>query len=169
VLIPPYNINQVSIIERFSPLIGVNVRTKSKVTLKFDYNRDRTIVLNTSNASVTEQRTQDFTFGAGFQKSGVKLPMKIQGQQVILKNEVTIRCDVSYRNVLNVQRFFNQTNAPQQGSTQELQIRPTASYMVNQRLNLQAYFSYVKTTPLTSNSFPTRTTRFGIQLRFNLN
>jgi cell surface protein SprA len=169
VLIPAYNINQVSIIERFSPLIGVNVRTKSKVTLKFDYNRDRTVILNTSNASITEQRTQDYTFGAGYQKSGVKLPFKVQGQQVVLKNEVTLRCDVSFRNVLNVQRFFNQTNAPQQGSIQELQIRPTASYMVNQRLNIQAYFSYVRTTPLTSNSFPTRTTRFGIQLRFNLN
>ena len=169
VLVPIYNINQVSLIERFSPLIGINVRTKSKVTLKFDYNRDRTVVLNTSNASITEQRTQDYTFGLGFQKSGLKLPFKIQGQQVVLKNEVTIRCDVSYRNVLNIQRFFNQTNAPQQGSIQELQIRPTANYVVNQRLNLQAYFSYVKTTPFTSNSFPTRTTRFGIQVRFNLN
>ena len=169
VLVPVYNINQVSIIERFSPLIGVNIRTKSKVTLKFDYNRDRTIVLNTSNASITEQRTQDFTFGLGYQKSGIKLPFKIQGQQVVLKNEVTMRCDVSFRNVLNTQRFFDQTHAPQQGSIKELQIRPNITYMVNQRLNLQAYFSYVKTTPYTSNSFPTRTTRFGIQVRFNLN
>jgi len=169
VLVPVYNINQVSIIERFSPLIGVNIRTKSKVTLKFDYNRDRTVVLNTSNASVTEQRTQDYTFGLGYQKAGIKLPFKIQGQQVVLKNEVTMRADISFRNVLNTQRFFNQTNAPQQGSIQELQIRPTINYVVNQRLNIQAYFSYVKTTPYTSNSFPTRTTRFGIQLRFNLN
>lgn len=169
VLVPVYNINQVSIIERFSPLIGINVRTKNKITFKFDYNRDRSVVLNTSNASITEQRTQDYTFGAGYQKSGMKLPFKVQGQQVVLKNEVTMRCDISFRNVINMQRFFNQTNAAQQGSIRELQIRPNINYIVNQRLNVQIYYSYVSTNPLTSNSFPTTTTRFGVQLRFNLN
>jgi cell surface protein SprA len=169
VLVPVFNINQVSIIERFSPLIGINIRTKSKVTLKFDYNRDRTVVMNTSNASITEQKTQDYTFGLGYQKSGIKLPFKVQGQQVVLKNEVTMRCDVSFRNTLNIQRSFVQANKPQQGSIRELQIRPTINYVVNQRLNLQAYFSYVNTFPFTSGSFPTRTTRFGIQVRFNLN
>jgi len=169
VLLPAYNINQVTLVERFSPLIGVNVRTKSKITLKFDYNKDRTVMLNTSNASITEQRAKEFTFGAGYQKSGMKLPFKIQGQQVVLKNEVTLRCDVSYRSTTNIQRFFNQAHAYQSGSIAELQIRPTLSYVFNQRLNLQAYFSYVSTSPFTSNSFPTKTTRFGIQLRFNLN
>jgi cell surface protein SprA len=169
VLVPVFNINQVSIIERFSPLIGINIRTKSKVTLKFDYNRDRTVIMNTSNASITEQKTQDYTFGLGYQKSGIKLPFKVQGQQVVLKNEVTMRCDVSFRNTLNIQRSFVQANQPQQGSIRELQIRPTINYVVNQRLNLQAYFNYVNTFPFTSGSFPTRTTRFGIQVRFNLN
>lgn len=169
VLVPVYAITQVSMVERFSPLIGVNVRTKSKITFKFDYNRDRNVVMNTSNASITEQRSQEYSFGAGYQKAGLKLPLKIQGQPVVLKNEVTFRCDISVRRINNIQRFFNGTNAPQQGSLQEIQIRPTANYVVNQRLNIQAYFSYVAITPYTSSSFPTRTTRFGIQLRFNLN
>lgn len=169
VLIPVYAITQVSLTERFSPLIGINVRTKSKITFKFDYNRDRTVVMNTANASVTEQRTKEYTFGAGYQKAGLKLPLKIQGQPVVLKNEVTFRVDVSIRSINNIQRFFNGSNAPQQGSLQEIQVRPTANYVVNQRFNVQAYFSYVSITPFTSSSFPTRTTRFGIQLRFNLN
>lgn len=125
--------------------------------------------MNTANASVTEQRTKEYTFGAGYQKAGLKLPLKIQGQPVVLKNEVTFRVDVSIRSINNIQRFFNGSNAPQQGSLQEIQVRPTANYVVNQRFNVQAYFSYVSITPFTSSSFPTRTTRFGIQLRFNLN
>jgi len=169
VLLPVYNINQVSLVERFSPLVGINIRTKNKITLKFDYNKDRSVLLNTSNASLTEQRTKEFTFGAGYQKAGMKLPFRVQGQQVVLKNEVTMRCDITFRSSTNIQRFFQQAHAYQSGSIEELQIRPTLSYVFNQRLNLQAYFSYVSTNPFTSNSFPTRTTRFGIQLRFSLN
>jgi cell surface protein SprA len=99
----------------------------------------------------------------------LKLPFRIQGQQVVLKNEVTMRCDITFRSSTNIQRFFKQAHAYQSGSIEELQIRPTLSYVFNQRLNLQAYFSYVSTNPFTSNSFPTKTTRFGIQLRFSLN
>jgi cell surface protein SprA len=169
VLLPIYNINQVTLTERFSPLIGLNVRTKSKITLRFDYNRDRTVTLNNSNASLTEQRTKEYTIGAGYQKSGLKLPFRMNGQQVVLKNEVTMRCDITFRSSTNIQRFFRQAHAYQSGSIEELQIRPTLSYVFNQRLNLQAYYSYVSTSPFTSNSFPTQTTRFGIQLRFSLN
>jgi hypothetical protein len=169
VLLPAYNINQVTLVERFSPLVGINIRTKNKITFKFDYNKDRTVMMNTSNASLTEQRTKEFTFGTGYQKSGLKLPFRIQGQQVVLKNEVTMRCDITFRSSQNIQRFFRQAHAYQSGSIEELQIRPTLSYVFNQRLNLQAYFSYVSTNPFTSNSFPTKTTRFGIQLRFSLN
>ena len=169
IVVPVYAVNQTTIQERFSPLVGINIRTKSKITLKFDYNRDRTIVLNTPNASVTEQRTKDYTFGAGYQKSGLKLPFKVQGVQVVLKNEVTFRCDISYRNIANMQRFFSQANTFVAGSTRELQIRPTINYVVNQRFNIQIYYSRVVTNPYTSQSFPTKTTKFGIQMRFNLN
>lgn len=169
VLLPVYNITQVTLVERFSPLVGINVRTKSKLTFKLDYNRDRTVVLNTSNASITEQRSREITVGAGFQKSGLKLPIRFEGQQIVLKNEVTMRCDISIRSTTNIQRFFTQTHAYQSGSISEVQIRPNISYMFNQRLNMQLYYSYVSTNPFTSNSFPTKTTRFGVQLRFNLN
>ena len=126
-------------------------------------------MLNTSNSSITEQRSHEFSFGAGYQKAGIKLPFKRMGQQIVLKNEVTMRCDISVRSTQNIQRFFQQAHAYQSGSIQEVQVRPNISYVVNQRLNLQLYYSYVSTNPFTSNSFPTRTTRFGIQVRFNLN
>jgi cell surface protein SprA len=80
-----------------------------------------------------------------------------------------MRCDISFRSTTNIQRFFNQAHAYQSGSIQEVQVRPNISYVFNQRLNIQIYYSYVSTNPFTSNSFPTKTTRFGVQLRFNLN
>ena len=44
--VPFYIINQVRITERFSPLIGVNVRTKTNLNARIDYKKDRNIMLN---------------------------------------------------------------------------------------------------------------------------
>jgi cell surface protein SprA len=166
---PVYNIQSIAITERFAPLIGINMRTKSKITLKFDYNWDRNVVLNVNNGSITENRNSDFTFGAGYQKAGVKLPLRYQGRQIVLKNELTVRADISIRDNTVYQRPLgeNERTLIVQG-VRNLQIRPTANYMVNQRLNLQFYFERTVNSPKTTLSFPTALTRFGIQLRFNL-
>ncbi len=164
---PVYQLNMVSIREQFSPLIGINIRTKSKVTFKIDYNRDRNLALNINNSSITESRGWDLTFGVGYQKSGVKLPFRIQGRQVVLKNELTTRCDISFRDQVTVQRMITAESEITQGA-QDIQIRPNINYVFNQRLNIQMYFDRNITTPRTSNSFKRTSTRFGIQVRFNL-
>lgn len=163
----PYTINTVVIREQFAPLIGVNVRTKSKITLRADYNRDRTMTLNLSNAQVTETSSQDFTFGGGFSASGVKLPVRIQGRQVVLANELQVRFDATYRESETVQRLLDRPNTITMGN-QDLQFKPSINYVINQRMNVQAYYEYTLSNPKISNSFRRVQQRFGVQFRFTL-
>lgn len=162
-----FPIGQVAIQERFSPLIGINIRTKSKITFRFDYNKDRSVTLNLNNAQIAEQKGQDFTFGVGYQKAGIKLPFRVQGRTIILANELTARLDVTLRETLTIQRQIDEINTVTQGMS-NLQIKPSLNYMVNQRLSLQAYVDHTIDTPRVSTSFKRRSTRFGIQLRFSL-
>ena len=60
-LIPFYIINQVRIIERFAPLIGLNIKKKNNLNARVDYKKDRNIMLNLSNSQVNEMRNSDFT------------------------------------------------------------------------------------------------------------
>ena len=87
-LIPFYIINQVRITERFSPLIGINVRTKNNLNARLDYKKDRNIMLNLSNSQVSEMINSDFSLDFGYTKEKLKLPFKYMGNTIILDNEI---------------------------------------------------------------------------------
>src|SRR5690606_27549728 len=58
-LTPVYAVSQVVISERFSPLIGVNVRTRSRLNARIEYRKERNISLNVANAQVAELNSND--------------------------------------------------------------------------------------------------------------
>lgn len=165
--VPVYQMQQVVINEKFSPLIGINVRTKGKVTIRLDYNRERSMALNVANAQITELRSQDITFGVGLAKSGVKLPIKDKGRVIVLKNELTVRADFTIRDNVQIQRKIGQLNEYTNGGL-DIQFKPTVNYVVNQRLNVQFYFERTINRPRLSTSYVRKVTAFGFQLRFAL-
>lgn len=165
--IPVYVIGNVLITERFAPLIGVNMRTRSNVTINIQYKKDRSVSLNLANSEVTEIAGTDIVTDLGFVKSNMKVPFRVQGRVVTLKNEVNARMSVTVRDTRTVQRRIDDVQTVTAG-TLIVQIRPNVSYQFTQRLNMQAYFERNVTTPRISSSFKTANTTFGIQLRFNL-
>src|SRR5690606_4202827 len=87
--IPYYVINQVTIMERLAPLLGVNFKTKNNITGRIEYKTERNLSLNLSNAQVTENHVKDIVIGAGYSTSNFRIPFKINGEYKTLKNELT--------------------------------------------------------------------------------
>lgn len=166
-LIPVYVMSQVLISERFAPLIGINIRTKSRVTARIEYKKERNMALNLSNSQITELKSNDLTLDYGMTKSGYKLPFKVQGRTITLENDITFRIAFTIRDTKTLQRFIDEEPKVTAGNI-NYQIRPTVSYMLNEQLNLQFYFERNLNQPQISNSFKRATTAFGIQLRFSL-
>jgi cell surface protein SprA len=166
-LIPIYVISQVMISEQFAPLIGVNVRTKSKMTARFEYKTKRDLSLNISNAQVTELNSKDWSFELGYTKSNLKLPFRDQGRVITLKNDITFRLNMSVTNSQTIQRKIEEVNNVTNGNI-NFQLRPNISYVVNQKLNIQLYLDRNINEPLVSTSYPRSTTRFGTKIQFNL-
>jgi cell surface protein SprA len=182
--IPYYVLGQVSIAERLTPLIGVRFQTLEKITGNLEIRTERAVGLNTTNAQVTELHTQELVIGFGYATNRLKLPFRVGGEQRILKNELTARLDLSIRDNSTIQRAIedvvdpqNPTNtAPSIGrqtgivtnGTRQVQLRPTIDYVLNQRLNLQFFFTKTITDPNVENSYLNSTTEGGIQLRYSL-
>jgi cell surface protein SprA len=166
-LIPIYVISQVMISEQFAPLIGVNVRTKNKMTARFEYKTKRDLSLNISNAQVTELNSKDWSFEVGYTKSNMKLPIRDQGRVITLKNDITFRLNMSVTNSQTIQRKIEEENNVTNGNI-NFQLRPNVSYVVNQKLNIQLYLDRNVNEPLISTSYPRSTTRFGTKIQFNL-
>jgi cell surface protein SprA len=165
--VPVYVISQVLISEQFAPLIGINVRTKSRLTARAEYKTKRDLALNISNAQVTELNSKDITCEIGFTKNNMKLPFKSQGRTIVLKNDVTFRLNISISDNKTIQRKIDDLSTVTNGNI-NFQLRPNISYVVNQKLTVQGYFERTVNEPLVTNSYPRSTTRFGIQVRFSL-
>ncbi len=166
-IVPIYIVGQVGIRETFAPLIGLSIRTKSRVTARAEFKKERAILLNLNNAQVTEQRSSDFSFEFGLTKNNFKVPFRIQGRTVRLKNDLTFRFNFTLRNSKTVQRKIAEINTVTSGNF-NIQFRPTLSYVLNQRLNIQVYFERNVNEPRVSNSFKRSNTGFGTQVRFSL-
>ena len=165
--IPIYVISQVLISEQFAPLVGINVRTKSRLTARAEYKTKRDLALNISNAQVTELTTKDISCEVGFTKNNMKLPFKSQGRTIVLKNDVTFRMNISISDNKTIQRKVDDLSTVTNGNI-NFQLRPSIDYVVNQKLTVRGYFDRTINEPLVTNSYPRSTTRFGIQVRFSL-
>lgn len=174
--VPVYVINQVVISERFSPLIGIDVRTKSRLNARVEYRKERSLALNLNNTQVSELVSNDILIDFGFTKANMKLPFRFQGRTVTLKNDLTFRMGLTIRDTKTVQRKLSaDTNDDSTDSDNvvtsgniNFQLRPTVNYVVNQRLNLQLYFERNINEPRVSNSFRRATTAFGTKITFSL-
>ncbi|MFA0962389.1 cell surface protein SprA [Roseivirga sp. BDSF3-8] len=166
-LLPQYVIQGVAITERFSPLLGVSVRTKSRLTARVEYKRERNLALNLTNNQVTELSSKDVALDLGFTKNNLRLPFRSNGRVVELKNDITFRLSFTIRDTQTIQRRLDEGNTITGGNL-NFQLRPNIQYNVNQRLSLQFYFDRTINEPRVSNQPPRSTTRFGTQLRFSL-
>ncbi|WP_209330231.1 cell surface protein SprA [Lunatimonas salinarum] len=165
--IPIFILNQVVVWERFAPLIGVDLLTKDRMNISFEYNTERNLGLNFSNAQVTEQKSQDFRFDLGYTKAGVKVPFKIQGRQEVLSNDLTFRLSTRIVDTRTIQRKIEEINTLTNGNL-NVNLRPSIGYVVNQKLNIQFYFDRTINDPKVSTAFRRSSTAFGGQLTFNL-
>ncbi|MEQ9414552.1 MAG: hypothetical protein RIF39_12015, partial [Cyclobacteriaceae bacterium] len=166
-LIPIYVISQVLISETFAPLIGVNIRTKKKLTMRFEYKTKRDLALNISNAQITELNSKDWSVELGYTKNNMKMPWKSQGRVLTIKNDITFRLNMSITNNRTIQRKIEEVNTITNGNI-NFQLRPNVNYVVNQKLNIQFYVDRNVNEPLVTNSYRRSTTRVGFKILFNL-
>jgi len=166
-LVPFYVISQVLISETFAPLIGINVRTKKKLTARMEYRTKRDLAMNISNAQVTELNSKDWSLEVGYTKNNMRLPWRTQGRVLTIKNDLTFRLNISISNNRTIQRKIEEVNTITNGNI-NVQLRPNINYVVNDKLNVQFYFDRNVNEPLVTNSFRRSTTRAGFKVLFNL-
>ncbi len=165
--VAPFLMNQIIIQERYSPLIGISIRTKSRITASFDYKKERNLGLNMSNSQITELNSSDIAVTFGFTKANMKLPFKVQGAVITLKNDLTFKFNFTLRDTKTTQRKIGEVNTITAGNV-NFQLRPQLGYVLSERLNLNLYFERNINTPRITSSYPRSTTQFGVQVRFSL-
>ncbi|MCB9260908.1 MAG: cell surface protein SprA [Flavobacteriales bacterium] len=158
----------VSLIERLTPVLGIDMTLKNGLTLKLEYKRDRNVTLFMNTFQMIEQRNKEWVIGTGYVTKGVRLPIKYRGSKIYLENNLNIRFDLSIRDGITIKRDIELgTNSPQAGN-RIVTIKPNIDYKINDNANLRIFYNRTVTEPANTASFPTALTDFGVSLRYTL-
>jgi cell surface protein SprA len=163
-----------------APLLGVNFRTKNNISGRMEYRTERNLALDMTNAQVMQNGIRDYVVGIGYTASNFRIPFKIRGEYKTLKNELNARLDLTLRDNETIQRQIvaetddagnvlseSSRNVVTNGTLQ-MQLKPTIDYTLNQRLNIQFYFTRVISDPKIESAFRNTVSEGGIQLRYSL-
>ena len=167
--IPFYLVPNITMQEQFVPLIGIEVTTINKLSLKFEYKKSRTLSMSLIDYQLAETRSTEWTFGGGFRKKGVRLPFLVPGMKNSKTgNDLNIKLDVSLRDVATSNSALDQTTTYGTGGQKEVLIQPSVDYVINNRINVKLFFDQRRVIPYISTSAPMTTTRAGVNVRISL-
>jgi len=170
--IPYFLVPNLSIIEQFAPLIGVDFSTPSQISGRFEFRKSRQLSMSLIDYQLSEVKSTEVTFGMRWRKRGFPLPIKLRiGKKEPtnkLDNDITFSLDFSIRDDINSNSRLDQENAFATGGQKIITIRPTIDYVVSNRVNVQFYFDQRRLNPYVSNAAPSVNTRAGMQIRISL-
>lgn len=166
----PYNISSVSIIENFSPLLGVEGTLNNSMTLKARYNKGRSVNLNISSFQIVESLQNEFVVGMAYRINEFNRIIGLSARNSKgFNNDLNITADLSYKKTQALLRKIEEHYTQATSGVSITTIKISADYSMSKSLTLRGYFDKVINNPLVSASaFPTAETNFGISIRFNL-
>ncbi|MDR2533627.1 MAG: cell surface protein SprA [Tannerellaceae bacterium] len=164
----PYSIASVAISESFSPLIGADGTLPNNLSFRLAYDKIRTLNLNISSFQLVESSSDKFTVGLGYTLTEFNKVLKMKPAQDF-SNDLTIRLDYSYAMqqalIRKIQDASTQATSGNVGKTLQF----SADYGMSRLITLRAYYNLQINTPLISSaSFPTSNSDYGISLRLSL-
>ena len=160
-------IMSMSILEQFSPLIGMDLTLKNEVMVKLEMKKDRNIALSLSNNQITEIKGSEFVLGSGYTWRKLQLPFKF-GNKKIEPSDLRLRLDVSIRDNKTITRKIIENQNQATAGQRMVSIKFSGDYNLSKQLMVRLYFDRIVNTPFVSTSFPTANTNAGFALRFQL-
>ncbi len=166
--LPEFQFAQVSISERFAPLIGIDTRLKNNMTVIFEINKTRLLALSLANSQLAQLSENNIVFGVGYRTTKFRFPFG-WFSQLKLDNNMDFKLDVSVRDNKTVIYRADIEEAEVSSGAKNIALRPSVDYVLNQRFNLKIFYDSNITKPYTSQSFNTSFSNFGFSLRVTLN
>ncbi len=181
--------------EAFNPLVGLDMRFKNDLSLRFNYKSSRNLSMSFIDYKLSEQKTTDVTIGMGwkfkdfkFQKiadlfksakakeeSKTKTKTKLGDMDLnfsfgktVAKDELNLKCDISYRDDKTVNHILDQDQSVATRGMKTIRISPSLEWVPNNRLTFRLFLDYSQTIPAVSTSYPITSVKGGLTIRFSL-
>jgi cell surface protein SprA len=166
--LPQYQYSQVTIMEQFSPLIGIDTRLKNNLTMNFEIGKSRLLGLSLGNSQLAQLSENNMVFGLGYRTNKFRFPFGMF-RQMRMNNNMDFKLDVAVRDNKTVIYRADVSEAEVSSGAKNIALRPSVDYSLNQRFTVKLFYDSNITKPYTSQSFNTSYSNFGFTLRATLN
>ena len=165
----PYNIASVSITEKFAPIFGFTATFLNDVSFNLQYDKQRTLTLNSSAGQLVEASSEGFTLGGSYKIANFNQVLKIKTKQQNVNNDLTFNLNVKMSSNTSLIRKIENNTAQATNGTRTWSVNFTANYVVSKRITMGAYYEYQSNMPLVSTTaYPTTSSNYGLSINMSL-
>jgi cell surface protein SprA len=161
-------ISNVNLVEQFSPLVRLDFELKNSVKVLAEMKKDRALSLSFDNNLLTEVKGIEYIMGLGYRIKDVIFSSKLADNPTgIIKSDINLRLDGSYRNSQTIVRYLDYNNNQLSGGQNIWSAKLTADYAFSKNFTAIFYYDHSFSKPVISTSFPITNIRGGFTLRYN--
>lgn len=166
-----YNQNiiaNINLVEQFNPLIRLDFEMKNSIKILTEMKKDRSLSMSFDNNLLTEVQGYEYIIGVGYRIKDVIFSSKLADNPTgIIKSDINIKADFSYRNNQTIVRNLDYNNNQLGGGQNIWTARLTADYSFSKNLTAIFFYDHSFSKPVISTSFPLTNIRTGFTIRYN--
>ena len=166
-LIPEKLYSNVNLVEQFNPLVRIDMEMNNSFKFLAELRRERAISLSLDNNLITESTGDEYVVGMGYRVKDLRFRTSFGGRRIILKGDLNIKADVSYRDNITVLRNLEYDNNQVTAGQRLVAIKINADYALTQNLVAQFFYDHNFSEFAISTAFPQTIIRSGFTIRYN--
>ncbi|MCG8411984.1 MAG: cell surface protein SprA [Bacteroidales bacterium] len=165
--VPHYEMGNITIDERFSPLINFDMTWVNNLTTRFDIKKSRSITLSFSNNQITEVHSDELGFSVGYRFDNFDYFFDFGDKQH--KSDLNIRANFKIRDNKTILRKVSEDLEIASADQRVMIIGISMDYLISRRLTFRLFYDQNITNPLVGTSpYRVSNTDVGFSLRFTL-
>lgn len=160
--------SNVNLVEQFNPLIRMDFELMNSLKILTEVKKDRALSMSFDNNLLTEVKGIEYVVGMGYRIKDVVFSSKLADNPTgIIKSDIIIKADMSYRNNQTIVRYLDYDNNQLAGGQNVWSLKLTADYSFSKNLTAIFYYDHAFSKAVISTSFPLTNVRSGFTLRYN--
>ncbi len=161
-------IGNINLVEQFSPLMKIDFELKNSLKFLAEMKKDRALSMSFDNNLLTEVKGIEYILGVGYRFKDVIFSSKLADSPTgIIKGDINIKVDFSYRNNKTIVRYLDYDNNQLGGGQNIWTGKLTADYALSKNLTTIFFYDHSFSKAVISTSFPLTNIRAGFTLRYN--
>lgn len=160
--------SNINLVEQFSPLVRMDFELKSSLKVLTEIKKDRALSMSFDNNLLTEVKGIEYIVGLGYRFKDVIFSSRLADNPTgIIKSDINIKGDLSYRNNQTIVRYLDYDNNQLAGGQNIWSLKITADYAFSKNLTAIFYYDHSFSKAVISTSFPLTNIRSGFTMRYN--